>query len=145
MWMVETQLCKLRGTSDIYTNYRSPVFYVSKTCNSCISRRKSEGWHFGFYAVRLHQNDSVLYNVWNSEFLTVNRSQLSVLDNLISYWDLCTYNYIITTRTRCKLRTASSIENNLKKLQRLLDTRYNLHSRVLYTKYDTTTAVFHIS
>ena len=28
MWMVETQLCKLRGTSDIYTNYRSPVFYV---------------------------------------------------------------------------------------------------------------------
>ena len=28
VWMVETQLCKLRGTSDIYTNYRSPVFYV---------------------------------------------------------------------------------------------------------------------
>ena len=28
MWMVETQLCKLRGTSDIYINYRSPVFYV---------------------------------------------------------------------------------------------------------------------
>ena len=27
-WMVETQLCKLRGTSDIYTNYRSRVFYV---------------------------------------------------------------------------------------------------------------------
>ena len=27
MWMVEIQLCKLRGTSDIYTNYRSPVFY----------------------------------------------------------------------------------------------------------------------
>ena len=26
MWMVETQLCKLRGTSDIYKNYRSPVF-----------------------------------------------------------------------------------------------------------------------
>jgi len=26
--MVETQLCKLRGTSDIYTNYRSRVFYV---------------------------------------------------------------------------------------------------------------------
>ena len=24
--MVETQLCKLRGTSDIYTNYRSPVY-----------------------------------------------------------------------------------------------------------------------
>jgi len=26
--MVETQLCKLRGTSDIYTNYRSRVFNV---------------------------------------------------------------------------------------------------------------------
>ena len=26
--MVETQLCKLRGTSDIYTNYRSPVSVV---------------------------------------------------------------------------------------------------------------------
>ena len=28
VWMVETQLCKLRGTSDIYTNYHSRVFYV---------------------------------------------------------------------------------------------------------------------
>ena len=28
VWMVETQLCKLRGPSDIYTNYRSRVFYV---------------------------------------------------------------------------------------------------------------------
>ena len=28
MWMVETQLCKLRGTSDIYTNYRLPILMI---------------------------------------------------------------------------------------------------------------------
>ena len=35
VWMVETQLCKLRGTSDIYTNYRSRSFEKRRRrCNS---------------------------------------------------------------------------------------------------------------
>ena len=45
--MVETQLCKLRGTSDIYTNYRSPVFVwivsamtVTKVVEGCVYIRR---------------------------------------------------------------------------------------------------------
>ena len=31
--MIETQLCKLRGTSDIYTNYRSRVLLKKQFLN----------------------------------------------------------------------------------------------------------------
>ena len=48
--MVETQLCKLRGTSDIYTNYRSPVFYDTYT--NYRSQKKREKKNCSFVVLR---------------------------------------------------------------------------------------------